>query len=287
MQAFPAGIPAEESDPFLMCDYFGPSKSNGESKHEDEFPIGWHPHRGMDIATYLKQGIGRHADSLGNRGTFKTPGLQWISVGSGIEHAEGGGNPKGTLEEGFQLWFNVPSNRKMDDPRYGTEDPSSLPLLELGNGVAGRLIAGSLLGKSGPFKSVQPMIVVDIEMEAKSSAVVEIPIDLDNVIAYIYQGSGNVGGNAVSKDSVLRFNGSMILLTQAGEIRTIEFRSESSMKAMLFAGKMLKQPIAWHGPFVMTTNQEIMQTITEYRSGNFPPKRTAWDYKRIDEFPKK
>ncbi len=80
MQAFPAAFPAEQVDPMLMCDYFGPLPSNGICK-EDEFPVGWHPHTGMDICTYLKQGVGRHADSMGNRGTFQTPGMQWVRGG--------------------------------------------------------------------------------------------------------------------------------------------------------------------------------------------------------------
>ena len=88
MQSFPSAISAEEADPFLMCDRFGPKLSKGLASHEDEFPIGWHPHRGQDVVTYLKQGVGRHGDSLGNRETFETPGMQWISVGSGVEHAE-------------------------------------------------------------------------------------------------------------------------------------------------------------------------------------------------------
>ena len=97
MQAFPAGFTAEESDPFLMMDHFGPKLSKGKISDPDKFPVGWHPHRGMDIMTYLIEGVGRHADSLGNRGEFKSPGAQWISVGSGIEHAEGGGSPVSKL----------------------------------------------------------------------------------------------------------------------------------------------------------------------------------------------
>src|SRR3989338_2516513 len=109
MQAFPAAIPATESDPFLMCDHFGPTISKGLATDPDEFPIDWHPHRGMDILTYMTEGIGRHGDSLGNREEFNSPGMQWISVGSGIEHAEGGGTPAGETQTGYQIWVNVPS----------------------------------------------------------------------------------------------------------------------------------------------------------------------------------
>jgi redox-sensitive bicupin YhaK (pirin superfamily) len=142
MQSFPAGFTAEESDPFLMCDKFGPMLSQGKITDPDVFPVNWHPHRGMDILTYMRQGTGRHADSLGNRGEFASPGMQWISVGSGIEHAEGGGTPAGEYQDGFQIWVNVPSSRKMDDPRYGTEPPENLPILNHTPGVTGRLLAG-------------------------------------------------------------------------------------------------------------------------------------------------
>jgi redox-sensitive bicupin YhaK (pirin superfamily) len=94
--AFPAAISDEQAeDPFLMCDYFDVVESTGKASHEDEFPVNWHPHRGFDIASYLRSGTGRHADSLGNRETYETPGMQWMSTGSGVEHAEGGANDKG------------------------------------------------------------------------------------------------------------------------------------------------------------------------------------------------
>ena len=80
-----------------MCDYFDVEESKGKASHQDEFPVNWHPHRGFDIASYLKSGTGRHGDSLGNRETYSTPGMQWMSVGSGVEHAEGGANEKGVF----------------------------------------------------------------------------------------------------------------------------------------------------------------------------------------------
>jgi redox-sensitive bicupin YhaK (pirin superfamily) len=94
-QAFPAAIPKEQADPFLMCDCFGAIESTGKASHEDEFPVNWHPHRGFDIVSYLRSNTGRHADSLGNRETYETPGMQWMSTGSGVEHAEGGANDNG------------------------------------------------------------------------------------------------------------------------------------------------------------------------------------------------
>jgi len=129
-QAFPSAIPSHLSDPFLMCDDFD-MPSPGISSHADEFPFNWHPHRGMLVVTYMKTGIGRHTDSMGNRETFATPGLQWIMAGSGIEHAEGGGTPENVNQMGFQIWINLPSANKMMDPVYGTESPDKIPLRHL------------------------------------------------------------------------------------------------------------------------------------------------------------
>lgn len=158
-QAFPSGVNKEDADPFLMCDFFN-MPSDGEVSHEDEFPVNWHPHQGQTVVTYLKSGVGRHADSLGNREVFPTPGMQWMNCGSGVEHAEGGGNPKGTPQEGFQIWINMPGKRKFDDPTYGTEPPDSIPLLDAGSGSAKvRVLAGPFADRVGPMKALVPIQV--------------------------------------------------------------------------------------------------------------------------------
>ena len=115
-----------------MCDFFDTTEQEGKAKHEDDFPIQWHSHRGFDIASYLKTGVGRQGDSLGNRETFETPGLQWISVGSGIEHAEGGANEKGQTMKDFQIRINIPSEHKMDDPDYGTVSNQDMAVVSMG-----------------------------------------------------------------------------------------------------------------------------------------------------------
>ncbi|KAJ3370438.1 hypothetical protein HDU91_006186, partial [Kappamyces sp. JEL0680] len=238
MQAFPAGIPEKETDPFLMCDYFGTTPSAGQVTDPDTFPVNWHPHRGMDICTYLRSGVGRHADSMGNRGTFATPGMQWISVGSGIEHAEGGGTPKGEPEEGFQLWFNTPAVHKMDDPQYGTEPPASLPLLTFDGGVTGRLLAGPASNQQGPFRTATPVQVVDFELPANTAVTQQIPAGLDNCILFVYQGRGTVCDEAVDENTVLRLDAT----NPAVRGYTLATGAQP-MKVMVFAGKMLKEPI--------------------------------------------
>ena len=190
MQPFPAAISERDADPFLMCDEFGPTVSSGKETDpaarpfkslsnrllqlalhfEDRFPVGWHPHMGMDIMTYIREGRGRHADSLGNREEFDSPGFQWISVGSGIEHAEGGGTPNGERQHGFQIWLNVPKANKADDPkpfgsiwpvvfksdlRYGTVKPELLTEFDLKGGAGrARLLAGPY---SGQDRSIGPI----------------------------------------------------------------------------------------------------------------------------------
>ena len=151
LQAFPAAFTAEEADPFLMCDAFGPTRSKGIITDPDAFLVPWHPHRGQLVITYMVKGSVRHADSLGNRESFPAPGLQWIAVGSGIEHAEGGGTPAGELEQGFQIWVNSPSARKMDAPRYGTHGAAELPNVACGSGCSATLLAGNMGGAVGPL----------------------------------------------------------------------------------------------------------------------------------------
>src|SRR5210317_2005349 len=169
-QAFPAGISSEASDPFLMCDYFAMAERTGPVTDPDDFPVNWHPHRGFDIASYLKSGTGRHGDSLGNRETYETPGMQWMSTGSGVEHAEGGATKKGVFMQGFQIWINVPSQHKMDDPKYGTVPTQDLPLVKLANDddngkqvATARVLAGKIFETKGPFATVQPVEMVDLE----------------------------------------------------------------------------------------------------------------------------
>lgn len=283
MQAFPAAVSSENSDPFLMCDYFGTTLSTGATEDPDEFSVDWHPHRGMDICTYMKQGLGRHADSMGNRETFKSPGMQWISVGSGIEHAEGGGTPKGEFTEGFQIWLNVPAKHKMEDPKYGTENPESISVVNLpgSNGTA-RVLAGDALGKKGPFLTVQPMHMIDFEFSTANKYAYIVPTNFNNCVAFIYNGSGSINGSKVDQFHVMHLDAS------DESKRAINFEtSTDSMKVLMFSGLKINEPIAWQGPFVMNTQNEIKRTIIEYQSGKFPPKRVDWDYKVLAAFPKK
>lgn len=280
-QAFPSAIPSSESDPFLMCDNYA-FVSDGVASHPDEFPIAWHPHRGFDILSYLKEGVGRHGDSLGHRETFATPGMQWMSVGSGIEHAEGGATPKGETRKGFQIWVNVPGARKMDDPRYGTEPPEAIPQEEIAPGVQLRLLAGEHGGRTGRFQTVQPVYMVDLELEVGSRLVHSIPKGLDTCMVYVYEGEGTITGNFIGTKHIALFDATTDQQRQFELVSTAKGR----MAAMVFAGKKIEEAIAWHGPIVMNTQTEIQQAFHELQTGAFPPVRVPWDYKKIAARPR-
>jgi redox-sensitive bicupin YhaK (pirin superfamily) len=277
-QAFPSGVKKEDADPFLMCDFFD-MPSTGEAKHEDEYPVDWHPHQGQTVVTYLKSGVGRHADSLGNRETFPTPGMQWMNAGSGVEHAEGGGNPVGTPGEGFQIWINMPGKHKMDDPTYGTEPPDSIPQLDVGSGSAKvRVLAGPFGDRVGPMKVLVKIQMIDFELEASSSAAHAIPAGMDTCMVYVYKGNGALTGSGPLKEGDIAVFDASVESKREFELST---GPDEAIRAMLFAGKKLKEPVVWHGPLVMSTQQQIHETIAKIQAGSFPPVRVAWDYKKL------
>jgi redox-sensitive bicupin YhaK (pirin superfamily) len=282
-QAFPSAIPETEADPFLMCDYFDAVEQNGPSTDPNHFPVDWHPHKGFSIASYLKSGTGRHGDSLGNRETFATPGMQWMNTGSGVEHAEGGANEIGQRVQGFQIWINVPSQFKLDDPEYGTVDPSLLPSQSVAEGVTARVLAGTMFGRTGPFRTKQDVQMIDFDLEKRSSSI-EFDIDdgLDTAMVYVYEGSLS----GINNNEQVVPTQSVILLDASDPakrgVRLVSGSSEEKTGVLVFSGKKIKEPIAWRGPIVMNTHKEIVETFMDLRSGRFPPVRVDWDYKRIE-----
>eukprot|EP00401_Gymnodinium_catenatum_P079766 CAMPEP_0117477850 /NCGR_PEP_ID=MMETSP0784-20121206/11039_1 /TAXON_ID=39447 /ORGANISM="" /LENGTH=331 /DNA_ID=CAMNT_0005272173 /DNA_START=13 /DNA_END=1005 /DNA_ORIENTATION=+ len=207
-QCMPGAVPEDESDPFLMCDEFGPTPSSGAHGDDSDegFDVAWHPHHGMEILSYMIEGRGRHADSLGNRETFDSPGFQWLSVGSGIEHAEGGGTPLGQRVHGFQIWIRMPIERMEDDPRYGIVNPTEIPVVPLDAGLV-RVIAGALGDVVGPAQYAVTVQILDVELEAGAEWVYECPGDMDNAMLYAFMGSSTVNGaTALRRQQILRFD---------------------------------------------------------------------------------
>lgn len=280
-QCMPGAFAESETDPFLMCDECGPE--DGEGAYGDDtdegFDVAWHPHHGMDILSYIVEGIGRHADSLGNRESFEGPGFQWISVGSGIEHAEGGGTPVGRRFHGFQIWLRMPVANMEDDPRYGIVGPNEIPVVKLDKGLV-RIVSGSVGDVLGPARFAVTAQILHVELEPGADWVYELPSTMDNVIFYGFRGSGMING-----DTELKARHAARFDTSGARSATFSAGSQG-YGGMVFAGKMTKENILWHGPFVATSKQNLQSIFKQYQMGKFPPKRAAWDYRDIRKKPK-
>jgi len=175
---------------------------------------------------------------------------------------------------------------------YGTEPPDAIAPIEVAPGTTARLLSGSSAGlgastsskvsvSAGPMQAQCSIQMADFEMSAGSTVPHELPSDLNTCMLYAYSGSGTVNGTPMPPGSVVLLDASSV------DARRFEVSAGSSgLHFMLFAGKKLKEPVAWRGPIVMNTDQELMQCFQELRSGQFPPKRVAWDYKRIATKPK-
>ncbi|KAL7542278.1 hypothetical protein ACHAXR_011834, partial [Thalassiosira sp. AJA248-18] len=176
-------------------------------------------------------------------------------------------------------------SRKMDNPRYGTVPNKDLPVVALKDGAGtARVLAGNALGVRGSFETVQDVQMIDFHLEKGSTYDFTINRGLDTAMLYVYERclkSVN-GKNDIPTGSVIVFDAS------SDEDRGFNIQTKDyNAGVMLFAGKKLKEQIAWHGPIVMNTQEQIRSTMQELRSGEFPPKRVDWDYKRISAFPKK
>ena len=169
----------------------------------------------------------------------------------------------------------------MDDPRYGTVPTKDLPTVDVSKGVQARVLAGPAWDVQGPFATVQNVQMIDFELQPGSATdCLDILDEMDTAMLYVYEGELEKVNNLpdpVKEGHIVLFD------ADSKEQRGLEFSTspESAGKAILFVGKKLKEPIAWHGPIVMNTQQQIQETIRELRSGNFPPVRVDWDYKHI------
>ena len=315
MQPFPNGIPAEEASPFLMCDEWGeisPEKVLGVVAKDPGPPatqggrhVGWHPHRGQDLISYIKEGRGSHADSLGNAAIVRPGGIQWMRAGSGVEHAEGGGNPPGAAKHGFQIWINLPASLKMARPDYGTVQPEAIPEIygEQGGSVARFLAGGGGLParRSASFNDRDDFVIIDVELPPGSSSyTLRLPARLSRVIAYAYQGRGTCGGKAVAPQQAAVMTTTSnkhksqeedsgedhedmveLELKELSDTATTTTTSSSSSgyAVLVFAGTPLQEPISWHGPIVMNTQEEVEHAFQELRNGGFLHHRAPYDYK--------
>ncbi len=242
-------------DPFLLFDHFG---SHDPADYMPGFPM--HPHRGIETVTYMQAGSVRHTDSLGNSGIITVGDVQWMTAGSGIMHEEMPQQGADGHMEGFQLWVNLPAKLKMSPPRYQEILAASIPLVEPAPGVHVKLVAGQYAGQHGPVTEIAAdPTYLDVALDPEIDFTITIPSD-HTAFAYLYVGEGDFGGSFTSATRLLIFGDGNTIQINAGK---------TGAKFLLVSGKPLGEPIARHGPFVMNTQQEIMEALKDLREGTF------------------
>lgn len=248
------GSPDPRLDPFLMLDDFS---SRDPSDYELGFPD--HPHRGMETVTYIISGQVDHKDSLGNGGSILSGDVQWMTAGSGIIHSE---MPRETWERlcGIQLWVNLPRESKMMAPRHRDVKAEDIPIAEPSEGVKVKVIAGHFGDAVGPVKDLMVEVeYLDVIMSAGTEFFHSIPRGL-NAFAYMLQGSADFGGSAAGRQQLVVFGEGDEIVSRSGD---------RGARFILAAGRPIGEPVAWRGPIVMNSEDELQDAFREIREGTF------------------
>lgn len=243
-------------DPFLLLDFFGSSE---ESDYIKGFP--WHPHRGIETVTYMLEGSVRHEDSLGNSGVISKGDVQWMTAGSGIIHQEMPEADNAPMW-GFQLWVNLPREQKMTMPKYRDISAKDIPAITA-DGAVIRVIAGAYEGVSGPVHDlVMAPFYYDISLDPGAGFEVPVP-DTYKVLACVFKGNGTFGDTEKSLAA-----GPSLISLEDGD--TVMARAgHEGMRFLLIGGEPLREPIAWRGPIVMNTDEELKLAFQEYHNNTF------------------
>jgi quercetin 2,3-dioxygenase len=262
-------------DPFLLLDDF---RSDNPEHYRKGFP--WHPHRGIETITYVLQGDVEHGDSLGNKGVIGSGDVQWMTAGSGIIHQEMPRGDTSGIMYGFQLWANLPARHKMMDPRYRDVLKNQIPEVRLANDTTIKIIAGEVSGLKGP---VQDIVIdpeyLDVTVPAYSEFRHPTPKG-HTAFAYVIGGQGyfcnersafthEVEGTNyfdlrqdpfIGNETIVLFeDGDEIVVTTEGQ----------QVRFLLISGRPIGEPVAWYGPIVMNTQEELKIAFEEYNRGTF------------------
>jgi len=265
----------KDFDPFLLLDDF-------RNENPDDYLAGfpWHPHRGIETITYVLAGSVEHGDSLGNKGKMTAGDVQWMTAGSGILHQEmPKGDPAGRMH-GFQLWANLPSALKMTAPRYQDIPSAAIPEVTDDDGTRARVICGEFWGKKGPVEGVAAdPAYLDVSVPAGRRKRLAIETTR-NAFAYVFAGSGMFreasDPRAVLTDQAAKpdasavydiSNHSLVLFDRGDEV-TVEAGPEG-IRFLLVSGRPIEEPVAWYGPIVMNTEEQLHQAFGELRDGTF------------------
>ena len=269
----------QDFDPFLLLDDF---RNDNPSDYLAGFP--WHPHRGIETITYVLAGSVEHGDSLGNKGKMTAGDVQWMTAGSGILHQE---MPKGDARgrmHGFQLWANLPSSLKMTDPRYQDIPASAIPEVTDDDGTQVRVISGAFWGKQGPVEGVAAdPSYLDISVPPGKQKRLSVETTR-NAFAYVFAGSGSfrdasdpqavLTESGVDPNAPARYdarNHSLVLFDRGDGV--VVRAGEEGIRFLLVSGKPIEEPVAWYGPIVMNTRDELQQAVTELQNGTFIKRR--------------
>jgi redox-sensitive bicupin YhaK (pirin superfamily) len=262
-------------DPFLLLDDF---RNDVPADYLPGFP--WHPHRGIETITYVLAGRVEHGDSMGHNGTIASGDVQWMTAGKGIIHQEmPKGDPTGRMH-GFQLWANLPAERKMTDPRYQEVKSADIPEVKDDDGTSVRIVCGSFWGKTGPVAEVAiDPIYLDVTVPPGRKKT--LPVETTrHAFAYVFSGEAKFSNAsdplAVPTESAnwldttppaLAENRSLVLFDKGDEVSVQA--GENGVRFLLISGKPLGEPVAWYGPIVMNTQEQLQEAFTELREGTF------------------
>jgi len=254
LRPFP-GPQLDYASPFLMLDHFGPDRI----RPGDEGGLNPHPHRGFETVTFLFQGAMEHHDSSGGHGLLRAGGVQWMTAGSGIVHAEYREKEfarTGGVLEGVQLWVNLPRKFKMEAPHYQDLPAGKFAVAKFPGGEA-RVVAGELLGVRGPAVTYTPIVAAHVKLEAGAS--VELPVSGDfNAYVYAVRGSGSSGGVTFATNQLVEYR---------GDGGSVQVMATEALDFLLLAGEPIDEPVVSWGPFVMNTREEILQARNDYLAG--------------------
>lgn len=255
--------PLPDLDPFLLLDEFGTERA-------EDYIAGFpdHPHRGFETVTYMLDGRMRHRDNHGNEGVLVPGSVQWMTAGRGLVHSEMPEQEEGRMR-GFQLWLNLPARDKMVAPRYQEFGPDRVPSVAPADGVLVKVIAGSVSGTNGPIS--QPATdptYLDVELAPGARFTHPLP-EGHAAFLYVFEGAVRVGAGA---DARTVKSQELAVLSAGADVQIEGLNAGDAgggARAILVAGRPLREPVARYGPFVMNTKEELMQAFKDFQTGKF------------------
>jgi quercetin 2,3-dioxygenase len=241
----------ELTDPFLLLDHFG---SDNPKDYMKGFPL--HPHRGIETVTYMNKGDVEHQDNIGHKGVIGPGDIQWMSAGSGIIHQE---MPQGLHGmDGFQLWINMPSKKKMINPKYRGILRKEIRIIKK-DGVEIKVIAGDYEHIKGPVSDlIIDVVYLDVMLD-KNKIFSYTPKKDYTTLCYVVEGNGKFVSEEIKQNQLVIIR----------DIDNIQIKSEIKLRFLLISGKPLNEPIAWGGPIVMNTQSELLHAFRELNDGTF------------------